>query len=86
MVRERPRVQFSPAAPSQANGNRRQVALRPDPRLLAVLSHSIVILSVAGLAFGVVWALTRNIYILMVMHAAGDLVPKLSEFMRTAGP
>jgi len=59
-------------------------ALGTEPSLLAAASYSIVILSVAGLVFGVVWALTRNIYILMVMHAVGDLLPNLPEFLRIA--
>lgn len=59
--------------------------LGTDPGLWLVLSHSIVTLSVAGLVFGVIWALTRNIYILMILHAAGDLLPNLPEFLRTAG-
>ncbi len=60
-------------------------ALGSSPTLLVATSYSIVVLSVAGLVFGVVWATTRNIYVLMIMHAAGDLLPNLPGFLRAFG-
>jgi membrane protease YdiL (CAAX protease family) len=39
--------------------------------------YSIVITSVAGVFLGVLWARTRNLILVMAVHAAGDWLPNL---------
>jgi len=60
-------------------------ALGEAPSLVAAVSYSIAILSLAGLAFGVIWAKTKNILVLMLVHAWVDLLPLLPEFIETFG-
>ena len=60
-------------------------ALGASPDLLSVLAYSIAVLSLAGLAFGVIWAKTRNIYAVILIHAWVDTLPGLPEFVETFG-
>ncbi|HKB78691.1 MAG TPA: CPBP family intramembrane glutamic endopeptidase, partial [Thermoanaerobaculia bacterium] len=52
------------------------------PSLLLAVGYSIVIVSPAGLFFGVLWSRTRNILLLVVLHGVGDLIPNLANFAR----
>jgi membrane protease YdiL (CAAX protease family) len=56
-------------------------ALGNTPDLLLAISYSIAILALAGLAFGVIWARTRNLLVLIMIHAWVDLLPTLPEFI-----
>jgi membrane protease YdiL (CAAX protease family) len=60
-------------------------ALGTAPDVLSVVAYSIAVLSLAGLAFGVIWARTRNIYVLILIHAWVDTLPGLPEFIETFG-
>lgn len=60
-------------------------ALGATPNLLAVVAYSIAVLSLAGLAFGVIWAKTRNIYAVILIHAWVDTLPGLPTFIETFG-
>ncbi len=60
-------------------------SLGPSPDLLSVVAYSIAVLSLAGLAFGVIWAKTRNIYAVILIHAWVDTLPGLPEFIETFG-
>ena len=33
--------------------------------------------------FGVLWARTRNLWLLVMLHGWGDLVPNLASFVQT---
>ena len=57
--------------------------LGPHPSSLDAIAYSIVILAVSGVAFGVIWARTKNLLALMFIHAAGDLLPNFDSFVRT---
>ena len=57
--------------------------LGPHPSALDAVAYSIVVLAVSGIAFGVIWARTKNLFALMIVHAAGDLLPNFSSFVRT---
>lgn len=59
--------------------------LGTDPAALDAIAYSIVTLSVSGLFFGIIWARTRNLLALIIIHAATDLLPNLSDFVRTWG-
>jgi len=52
--------------------------LGPSPSFVVCISYSIVITSMVGLFMGIIWARTKNLTILIVIHAAGDLVPNIA--------
>ncbi len=52
-----------------------QEGLAPHPSLLMAVGYSIVITSVAGFFLGVLWARTRNFLVVVLVHAATDLLP-----------
>ncbi len=49
----------------------------PHPSLLMAIGYSIVMTSLAGLFLGVLWMRTKNFAVLVIVHAAGDLLPNL---------
>jgi membrane protease YdiL (CAAX protease family) len=59
-------------------------AQAPDP--LTAAAYSIVVVSPIGLAFGVLWARTRSLLLVVFLHGWADLVPNLAEFVRTWVP
>jgi len=54
-----------------------------NPSALDAVAYSIVVLAVSGVTFGVIWARTKNLFALMAIHAAGDLLPNFAGFART---
>jgi membrane protease YdiL (CAAX protease family) len=60
-------------------------AIGENPSAADAIAYAIVVLSVGGVFFGIVWARTRNLFALMVIHAATDLLPNLKQFVRTWG-
>ena len=54
-----------------------QEALGSHPSLLLAVGYSIVLTSTAGLFLGVLWMRTRNFAVLVIAHAAADLLPNL---------
>jgi membrane protease YdiL (CAAX protease family) len=54
-----------------------QEGLPSHPSLLMAVGYSIVVTSVAGFMFGVLWARTRNFPILVVAHGMADLLPNI---------
>jgi len=59
-----------------------QEGLPPHPPLWMAVGYSIVITSVAGLVFGVLWSRTRNFALLTLVHGAADLLPDFLPTMR----
>ena len=57
------------------------MAQTPTP--LTAAAYAIVVVSPVGLMFGVLWARTRNLWLVVVLHGWGDLVPNLASFVRT---
>jgi uncharacterized protein len=57
--------------------------LGPQPSALDAVAYSIVVLAVSGITFGIIWARTKNLFALMLVHAAGDLLPNFGSFIRT---
>ena len=55
--------------------------LGAHPSALDAISYSIVVLAVGGILFGVMWARTKNLIALMLLHAASDLLPNFAEFV-----
>jgi CAAX protease family protein len=56
-------------------------AIGENPSPVDAVAYAIVVLSVSGIFFGVVWARTRNLFAVMFIHAATDLLPNLKEFV-----
>ena len=59
-----------------------QEGLSANPSLLMAVGYSIVITSVAGFFLGVLWARTRNFLLLVLVHAAADLLPNTLPTLR----
>ena len=56
--------------------------LGSNPSAFDALSYSIVVLAVSGVTFGVIWARTKNLFAVMLIHAAGDLLPNFGSFVQ----
>ena len=52
------------------------------PSMLMSVGYSVVVTSVAGLMFGILWARTRSLVLVTVLHALTDLLPNLADFIR----
>ncbi|MFZ1217649.1 MAG: CPBP family intramembrane glutamic endopeptidase [Chthoniobacterales bacterium] len=60
-------------------------AIGANPSPADSIAYAIVVLSVGGIFFGIVWARTKNLFAVMFIHAATDLLPNLKEFVGTWG-
>jgi membrane protease YdiL (CAAX protease family) len=56
--------------------------LGANPTVLDAISYSIVVVAVSGVLFGVIWARTKNLFAVMLLHATGDLLPNFTSFMK----
>jgi CAAX protease family protein len=56
--------------------------LGENPSALDALAYSIVLVAVSGILFGVIWSRTKNLFAIMLLHAAGDLLPNFSSFIK----
>ena len=52
-----------------------------DP--IQVVSFTVAVLSPIALLFGTLWARTRSLLLIVLLHALVDVMPKLPEFIRT---
>lgn len=59
--------------------------LGPNPAWYMAVGYSIVVTSVAGFFLGVLWARTKNLAVVMFVHAAGDLLPGIVPALQTWG-
>jgi membrane protease YdiL (CAAX protease family) len=57
-------------------------SLGPHPSWLAAIGYSIAVTSVAGIFLGVLWMRAQNVLVVMLVHAAGDLLRNLVQFVR----
>jgi len=57
--------------------------LGSNPSALDAIAYSIVVLAISGVTFGVIWARTKNLFAVMLIHAAGDLLPNFAGFVKT---
>jgi membrane protease YdiL (CAAX protease family) len=60
-------------------------AIGGNPSAADAMAYAIVVLSVSGIFFGIVWARTRNLFAVMFIHAATDLLPNFKQFVSTWG-
>ena len=49
------------------------------------VAYSIVMIAPAGIAFGVLWARTRSLWLVVALHGTVDLLPQLAPFIRAWG-
>ncbi len=61
-------------------------ALGVDPSILIALGYSVVVTSMTGFFLGILWIRTRNLLLLALIHAAGDLQPNLADTIRLWRP
>lgn len=52
-----------------------------DP--LQVIAHTIAVLSPLGLTFGLIYARTKSLLLVVLLHGLVDVLPNLSEFVET---
>jgi membrane protease YdiL (CAAX protease family) len=55
------------------------------PSLLFAIGYAIVILSPSGFFLGVLWTRTRNLAVVVAVHAATDLIPNVIELAQHFG-
>lgn len=60
-------------------------AIGENPSLIDAVAYAIVVLSISGIFFGIVWARTKNLFAVMFIHAATDLLPNFKQFVSTWG-
>jgi uncharacterized protein len=60
-------------------------AIGANPSAADSIAYAIVVLSVSGIFFGIVWARTKNLFAVMIIHAATDLLPNFAQFAKTWG-
>ena len=46
------------------------------------IAYSIAMVAPAGVAFGVLWARTRSLGLVVLVHGSVDLLPQLAPFIR----
>jgi len=51
--------------------------------LIQVIAYAVAVLSPAGLFLGFVWARTRSLLLVVLLHACVDALPNAAEFART---
>jgi membrane protease YdiL (CAAX protease family) len=59
-----------------------QEALSAHPSLFMAIGYSIVMTSLAGLFLGVLWMRTKNFAVVVIAHAATDLLPNLVPLVK----
>jgi len=59
--------------------------LGQHPSLFLSIGYSILVLSVSGLFLSIIWSKTKNLWLVMAIHAFGDLLPNLPDFIKTWG-
>lgn len=60
-------------------------AIGTTPSPVDSIAYAIVVLSLSGIFFGIVWARTKNLFAVILIHAATDLLPNFKEFVQTWG-
>jgi uncharacterized protein len=60
-----------------------QEALGLHPSLFMAVGYSIVLTSLAGLFLGVLWMRTKNLAVVVIVHAATDFLPNLVPWVKS---
>ena len=56
--------------------------LSPNAGIGAMLAIAIANLSVVGIFIVIIWYYTKNLWLVMIIHALVDLLPNFAEFVR----
>ncbi len=59
--------------------------LSDPPTLAWAVAYSVAVISPAGLLFGTLWARTRSLGLVVLLHGHMDLLPNLAPFIRDWG-
>ena len=59
--------------------------LGADPSLATTIAYVIAVQGVAGLTFGVLWARTRSLALVVLLHGAFDAPSNAAEFVAAWG-
>ena len=54
-----------------------------EPSVLLAVGYSVVILSVAGLVFGLLWLRTRNLLLVVLLHGLNDCIPAIADTVQS---
>ena len=46
-------------------------------------AYTVTVMSLAGIFLGILWSRTKNIYLVMALHAMVDLLPNIGDFIQT---
>jgi membrane protease YdiL (CAAX protease family) len=46
-------------------------------------SYTVTVMSLAGIFLGIIWQHTRNLWLVMAIHAMVDLLPNLADFIHS---
>ena len=68
----------------RAGGNIEALGLNPSPFL--AIGYSIVIISVVSLFLGILWIRTKNLTVLVLVHALFDWIPKSADILEIIFP
>lgn len=71
------------ACPQRELGAHAMVGMAGVRDALTAAAYTIVVVSPIGLMFGVLWARTRNLLLLILLHGWTDLLPNLAPFIKT---
>lgn len=53
------------------------------PTMFMAVGYTVVMISVFGWLFGVLWARTRSLGLIVLVHAAADFLPNFADFIHT---
>lgn len=56
--------------------------LGKTPHAWEAITFTIAVISLVSILFGIIWIRTRNLLVLMFIHAMTDLLPNLAEFIK----
>jgi len=57
--------------------------LSTNPSVMTTISYCIAVQATAGLPFAIIWSKTRNLWLLMAIHAAADLLSNYSSLIES---
>lgn len=56
--------------------------LGKTPHAWEAITYTIAVISLISIMFGIIWIRTRNLFVLIFIHAMTDLLPNLAEFIK----
>jgi membrane protease YdiL (CAAX protease family) len=59
--------------------------LGASPSLMTCMSYCLAVQAVPAFFFGIIWTKTKNLWLLMGIHAMMDLLPGFADFVKIWG-